>query len=420
MFLLGILSVLQMTLLPGVAVLATAWYRSTAANVVVAAFALSFALNYAFVTIFVMAGWYTRATLLALIAVEIVAIIVAASRLRIDRGARADRANGAVIVSSIAALAAIAYAAVKWLRSLGTPFQTWDAIHSWNRWARVFAAGMTPLDVQWYPQLIPANWSMSYVLMGKTSNETFAKAPMGVFFLLTLVAIAAAGWRMRSPGILLATPLVALLDRKCVGEFLNDGYVDVPVAFFATASAVVLRCGGRGAGWISCAIAAGAALPKQAGAWYFLVWPVLAITIGSASFRDAMKPWLTAAAAPLAYYAAQALAIYHGVNHSNIGYVTHDIFRGAPIPARAIAAAGSLGIYIVVFAFAIASLTWQTRLARTVMLAIGLPYALVWACWFSYDRRNIALALPFVAIAAADGAVELLGRARLWIAHWRT
>src|ERR1051326_7249796 len=256
MFLLGILSVLQMTLLPGGAVLATAWYRSTAANVVVAAFALSFALNYAFVTIFVMAGWYTRATLLALIPVEIVAVIVAASR------------------SSIAALAAIAYAAVKWLRSLGTPFQTWDAIHSWNRWARVFAAGMTPLDVQWYPQLIPANWSMSYVLMGKTSNETFAKAPMGVFFLLTLVAIAAAGWRMRSPGILLATPLVALLDRKCVGEFLNDGYVDVPVAFFATASAVVLRCGGRGAVWISCAIAAGAALTKQAGAWYFLVSPV--------------------------------------------------------------------------------------------------------------------------------------------------
>lgn len=405
-----------MVALPGLAALALVRFRGSLANIVVSAFALSFAINYAIVTALVLCGFYTRATVVAIVLIELLCIALRHGAWGMGDADQASRQRSSHApfpiphaLSGILAIGAIVWAAAKWTRTIGTPFQTWDAIQSWNRWARVFADGAMPADVQWYPQLIPANWSIAYVLTHSTAHEALAKAPMGWFFILTLIAIAAAGVQRRSAALLLATPLVALLDRKCVGEFLNDGYVDAPVAFFATASTILLLANDReethlATLHVSCAIAAAAALTKQAGAYFFLVWPLLAIVIGGVKLRNAVRPWLVLLLAPLAFYATQFVAIQRGTNYSNIAYVTRDIFHGTPIPLRALAALRSLGIYVVIFAFALVFVPWQSRVARALLLAVGLPFTLIWACWFSYDRRNVALTLPFIAIAAADGA----------------
>jgi hypothetical protein len=40
------------------------------------------------------------------------------------------------------------------------------------------------------------------------------------------------------------------------------------------------------------------------------------------------------------------------------------------------------------------------RRALPVTLGITIPFTLIWALYFSYDRRNLALAFPFIAISA--------------------
>ena len=45
---------------------------------------------------------------------------------------------------------------------------------------------------------------------------------------------------------------------------------------------------------------------------------------------------------------------------------------------------------------------------RPIVLLIVLPFTVLWATSFSYDRRNLALALPFIAMAAGFGTVQSL------------
>jgi hypothetical protein len=50
------------------------------------------------------------------------------------------------------------------------------------------------------------------------------------------------------------------------------------------------------------------------------------------------------------------------------------------------------------------------RRALPVTLGITIPFTLIWALYFSYDRRNLALAFPFIAISAGIGAVAVWER----------
>ena len=49
----------------------------------------------------------------------------------------------------------------------GTVFSGWDTLFSWNAYAEKWASGRVPDIGGMYPQLVPANWSLSYLLQGK-------------------------------------------------------------------------------------------------------------------------------------------------------------------------------------------------------------------------------------------------------------
>ena len=50
-------------------------------------------------------------------------------------------------------------------------------------------------------------------------------------------------------------------------------------------------------------------------------------------------------------------------------------------------------------------LSLAVRRALPTTLLIAIPFTAIWALLFSYDRRNLALAYPFIGIGAGMGAI---------------
>ena len=115
----------------------------------------------------------------------------------------------------------------------GTVFSENDDVASWDRWAMEWAAGVFPTRASLYPQLLPCNWSISYVLLGRADVKMFAKATTTLFPLLTLFLFLSLAAARRSAAFLFGAAVYGWLLLHNLGTaFMMLGYADVPVAFF--------------------------------------------------------------------------------------------------------------------------------------------------------------------------------------------
>ena len=71
--------------------------------------------------------------------------------------------------------------------NIGKVFNVWDTIFSWNRWAVDWSYNQFPALTYEYPQILPANWSLSYVIMQNKEVQAFTKAIMSLFSLFTIL-----------------------------------------------------------------------------------------------------------------------------------------------------------------------------------------------------------------------------------------
>ena len=125
--------------------------------------------------------------------------------------------------------------------NLGSIFDKWDAVVSWNRWAVDFFYNIFPTSTWHYPQLMPANWSISYIIMGYPF-QYIAKAIMPLFLILMIVISFIRGVKKKSI-IFLSSPIFMYL---VFSRFAwTDGYVDIPVAFFSFLSNILPSYIGR-------------------------------------------------------------------------------------------------------------------------------------------------------------------------------
>jgi hypothetical protein len=269
-FLLGIVGLLQMTTLPGLLVLKASHYKCGFIQSVALCFTLSLLSNYLIASALVFLGLYTTWVVRAGVLIE-TGVVIWLYRsfldIKLGQGIRSiwdnlvneirshlidlndDSNRGAVIkillfvffvMAFLLASNSIAWALRIYKYNLGKVFGTWDAVFSWNPWAVIWATGKLPGNISYYPQLIPANWSMIYLLQNDSSIQLFAKSVMPLFFLLTLLLVFDLGWDLKSIGILLGVVVLQLMDKKFLGEFLADGYVDIPVAFLSFFSVYLL------------------------------------------------------------------------------------------------------------------------------------------------------------------------------------
>jgi hypothetical protein len=440
MFFLFLLSILQTCFIPGF-IIYTLLNKETDKNniffIPAISFGLSLVVNYFFVSILAGFQIYLRPSLFIILAVEFLIIILLNSRIKnIIQSFRAGSEeikndlleikntrsiyslfrSELLIISFLLLLSLI----IVMLFDAGKIFSEGDSVFSWNRWAVDFYNNRLPAVVYHYPQLIPANWSISYVLCGYPMQYV-PRAIMPLFLIIPVYSLIVLGIKQKSTVFFSASILLFLALR---GLNWRDGWVDVPVAFF---SIMVFICfillkeeKSENGKWnfliIAAILACGCAVTKQAGIFLLLTYPVLAWILAPGIFHPAGRKILKLGiilivlmifiVIPFYFYAE--LALRKGTNASEIGYVTKEIYNGASYMERFRSACiffsyvfkSKLLFVILLFPFL---LSLSEKTFRSIFFFFVLPYSLIWAFFFSYDIRNSSLIIPYFCLGIGIG-----------------
>ena len=302
--LLGVLGLIQTVFLPGYLILRFLRFGSGLIAGSVLSFGLSLVANYLLVAGLVVFGIYRPAVMYAVFAGELINLLwLERARLHAPIGSVISRVRGQartffreidrpcpirsrwLRLTMIAAAMGIACSfAAAGLAEFGRIFQQWDAVVSWNRWAVEWAGNRPPQLTSYYPQLLPANISLSYVFMQTSEVWIFAKAAQFLFCLALLLAMLDAARLSGNfglvPGVVITYGLLVALLRY---RMLSSGYADVPLAFFSWMPVYALLHADRADDasqrlkWlvVGAFFAAGAALTKQLGMYVAVVYPLL-------------------------------------------------------------------------------------------------------------------------------------------------
>jgi hypothetical protein len=432
-------------------------------------FALSLVINFYLTAALVALGGYGAQSIYPIFIVEIV-VLCYLTRTAINKPLRtlidslaekvekhrrllAGRRGRGERLLAIAAFAMLALFLFNYLSGIGSIFDHGDDVVSWNRWAVDWYNGLFPRQTWNYPQLLPANWSLSYVFLQDSRLQFFAKSISPVFSFFLLLACYDLWVRREDFTFLCAIPVTALLCLGLTGGTMNKGYADLPVTFMAFMSIyLLLASGNREAasnesknivlGAFCCA---GAALTKQAGLFLVGLYPLLCYLLDQKNFRTGTKFGVARKVASLylllfiltaPWYLYTAAKIAAGREKSEIGYVTHDIYQGRSVLGRLadfllklntkldstlgplaisqelrhFAFLGLVAFLVAVCAalcyFALAS--FPDRLCRLLLILIVVPYFCLWAAFFSYDFRNMTLLFPFLGVAVGNGMYRRL------------
>lgn len=293
----------------------------------------------------------------------------------------------------------------------------WDAIVSWNRWARDWAAGRWPTLTWNYPQLIPASWSVLYLWLGSTEIEPPLRIYMGMFALGLVAVFLAAFVHWRRWPLLLAGAGMTAIAIVPFRQVLDTGYVDLPLAFTVALTAhwalLALAKGHEEPQWLWMAtLSTGyALLIKQGGvlALVFWLWSFWSLRGNGKQSRHCLVLLMVLV---IPWYGLQ---LWHGSDESVISYVMRDIYGAETLGARLVRALGRtlpevLGIaaqtrvaavilFVTILGILLGMKDRYARLCGIVALA-GL---LAWAMWFSYDGRNLLPTVPVLLMAVAHG-----------------
>ena len=432
----GLLSIAQMTVVPGYLLLR--YVRALPEHVLlrlVYTMGASLIANHALVVSLTAAGVYTRPVLFTIIGAEVCALLWiwkghrwrSTSTLRLS--ALSDHlpegaARRAIFTAAlIAALTAIAvYLGMVWA-NWGSVFRYNDDVASWDRWAMEWASNSFPGTTNWYPQLLPANWSISYVLLGTTDIKMFAKAIMPLFGLAPMLLLFSAGWRRREAGLLLAVPVYAYIFLHYIGEALiMSGYVETALAFFAFLPFHAAWTGKDAERpsrlGLAMLFATGCALVKQGGLPFFLATLVFGVVWwrrGVRLERRQLMVVLAAVVVALGWYIGKAIQVQSGADSSNLTLLTQGLHAGRSYWQRIghsveiMRATRGLAGPFVFAALTVLTLSGLLfRATRWVAALVVIPYFFLWAMFFSYEVRTVSTVFGYAAFVAGVATGSLL------------
>ncbi|MDP3685109.1 MAG: hypothetical protein Q8S01_14370, partial [Ignavibacteria bacterium] len=169
---------------------------------------------------------------------------------------------------------------VDFVKQIGSVFGYWDSVISYNRWATEWSQGVFPTSACEYPQLLPANWSLTYVLT-QSQVVIFAKLIQGVFPILFVLAMFDLGLTLGSAGFLFGVPLSLLLLKKFAVVSLFEGFMDVAVTTFIFLAFYIIFTDfynnrySQKTLWLSGILILAAAMTKQPGVLAFGAWVLI-------------------------------------------------------------------------------------------------------------------------------------------------
>jgi hypothetical protein len=450
MFFLLLLSILQICFLPGFIVFFILNRKPDDTRLLLApvlCFGLSLLINYLVVMLLIWFQVYTKPALLIIILTELLLLAGLYAFYKSDlkaysyhssfkkfldeakqflnfKGSISDKIQSVLFILSVLVLTGMI---IQMLINVGKIFHGWDAIFSWNRWAIDFYNNKIPASTYHYPLLIPANWSMSYVLCGYPL-QFIAKAMMPLFLIFQVYAFIVLGIKRKSFLFIYAVIFLFMAFNR-----LNwtEGFVDVPVAFFSILVFICLSLirkeDEEKDKWnyifLSAILACGSAVTKQAGIFVVVIYPFLLILLTKDKFTwDSRKIikftllfFLLILIIIVPYYVYAEIAIKKGIAASEVHYVTNEIYNGASWFERVMNAGKMFSnlfrsrilFFICLIPFLI---SFTNKSFRFLNLAIVLPYLLIWTLYFSYDLRNSAIIIPYFCLAIGAGIDLILRR----------
>ncbi len=309
--------------------------------------------------------------------------------------------------------------------SVGLIFHHWDAAVSWNRWAVDWGLNRLPIHTWNYPQLLTANWSISYIFMQTIELQMFPRAITPLFTLYMLLILFDLAFEKRSLFYFVAIYGVGfLLPKTYEMGLLTIGYADIPVTFMGflgiVCFVVAYETDKKREVWqytfLAILFIAGSALTKQSGLFIFAMIPIF---LGVLWFKNRLKSYRLNAKKSFVFlflvtlvlvgpwYIYKRIQIYLGHATSEVSYVTKEIYKGATPAQRQKSSLVNLKnkigsnhyqILIILLFFSLLRLS-------TAMIAvlITVPFTILWSLYFCYDFRNLSMAVPLAGLGAASG-----------------
>jgi len=306
------------------------------------------------------------------------------------------------------------------LSNLGTIFYFVDTVNliHWNTWAKDLAHNMLPIQSSHFPQLIPANWSVCYVLTGNSEINFFAKAIMPLFvFGNLLIFLDLALWKKNYVYLIgliiygLFIPIIFPL------VFAADGNADIPVSFFAfltfysylKLSKDKFNMGER---LLLFLFAATTAATKLAGFYVFLFASLISLYGFIKYFKQIDRSKIIQIfilvpiilAFSLFWHFLKPVTMVSGLHQPEyVGESYATIFIKA---AKLIYYNWGLPVLSFFIVTVIASLF--VKRVSYVTLIMVLPPLILWMLKYSVDFRNLSFVIPFLCYVSAFGLFKII------------
>jgi hypothetical protein len=447
---LGILSLFQLVFVPGLILTRLMKFRGFWINFLLT-IGLSPMFNYLFVFATTTLGIYTQTCVLILFTVEIALLLYFyfpminknieqtinldmihqffSEYLKINAHKVGWRKKIANIIYLSVFLLAVGSILI-YIKLYGTQtssiFSAWDAVFSWDRWAVDWYMNRFPRGTYHYPQLMPANWSMTYQFMGDSRIKFFAKAYAGYIEIFILLIIFILGLLKQKLGYFLGVISTSWLQFALGSR--GNGYADSPVAFFALLSIafiILAQDNKDDAKYIiaGAIFAAGAAVTKQAGFWIVVAYPLLVVLLNWNSGKQKLIPILVKMAIInlviiVPWYVFTQIQIASGLNVSEIQNVTTLGSQGKNIYEVFISAISLFisrlnnrflpGIISFIVLSLLLGISYKDKFWGKICSFFIIPYTIIWIFFFCYDIRNLNLIIPLIGLVSGMGLQQII------------
>jgi hypothetical protein len=487
MLILGLISVLQILFLPG-AIVQLRWKNNESAIFrLLSMTGLSLILNYLMAIVLVSVKLYYRPVLLTVLAGECLVLVMYGGRqlviwlrqpaiqwlgqpfeqfllmgkhLSFQLGAewgsgRIARWLGILVVSAIITLAMFTFGLSLWsfYVNIGTIFSNSDALVSWNRWALDWFNNRFPQDTYaFYPQLLSANWSISYVMIGEPL-QFFPKLIMPTFLVFIFLGLIDLAFKRKSLGFFLAIPFVGHIFFAAIGRFwgMGEGLADILVSylsflpFYCLAYAVDETEEEKSLKFITLGgvFASGASVAKQSALYVLAVYGIIAFlylakTYGFKNKLSRMclvKMILSVILISAPFFIYRYIEIKKGIyppisannyklynnrvlgdtylkrvkvalNDINSEILSPPLFANEPFfKTKPIIRLELIGLSLIGFLFVL-----SIPQLRVVVIFLGFGWLVIWSLFLSYDARNLSIAFPFLGVGIGVGLEAFLFR----------
>ncbi len=434
MLLLGLLAVIQNIFLPGILIL-YAFKIKTQSTIQkwIYVFALSLFSNYALVTILVVLKIYLREIMLCIVIIEIIVLtvlivkkkIIVSNTYSIDNLLFSFRSfiiqnRLSIKLLILGSLIVILFYFSLFISNIGSIFYFVDTVNNihWNTWAIDFSNNIFPQHSSHFPQLVPSNWSISYLLIGEPNVHFFPKSFMPLFLFGNLLMFLDLAFDRKNYVFLIALIIYGLFAPIIYNlVFIADGNGDLPVSFFAFLSFYAYLKADKEKFQLKEYIiiflfASTAAGAKLAGFYVFFFMSIVCLYYLLKNFKSLSKNnvWILIVSVILIlsinlfWYFIKPEVMAGGLHQPEWladGYLNilknalHMLYYNWGLPV--------LAFFILTFLFSL-----FVKESRYITIFFVIPPLILWMFKYSSDFRNLSFVVPFMSYASAYGLSKIL------------